>query len=200
MSKKIAHSVLDDVQAMIIGPLFVALGVTLFTKAKLVTGGTAGVAFITHYMTDVSFGTIFFLLNIPFYWLALRRMGKRFVVKTVIAVGLLSILCSVLPKFFVVDVLNPIYAAIMGGLLIGVGFLILFRHGASLGGLNVLVLYLQDRYGWRAGTVQLTLDAVILLLSSPIISPKMVGISLLGALSLNLLLIVNHRPGRYQTT
>jgi len=93
--------------------------------------------------------------------------------------------------------LNPLYAAIMGGLLCGVGLLVLFRHRASLGGINVLVLYLQERYGLRAGFVQLGLDAAILLLSVPMISVSLVAISLLGAAALNMTLAINHRPGRY---
>ena len=43
--------------------------------------------------------------------------------------------------------------------------LILFRHRASLGGFNVLVLYLQERYGWRAGLIQMGLDCSIVVLA-----------------------------------
>jgi uncharacterized membrane-anchored protein YitT (DUF2179 family) len=85
----------------------------------------------------------------------------------------------------------------MGGLLAGVGLLVLFRHQASLGGINVLVLYLQERYGLRAGVVQLCLDALILAASIPTISFRAVAISLLGAAVLNLTLAINHKPGRY---
>lgn len=46
--------------------------------------------------------------------------------------------------------LSPVLAAVVGGLLCGTGMLILFRHRASLGGLDTLVLYLQERLGWRA--------------------------------------------------
>ena len=62
---------------------------------------------------------------------------------------------------------------------------------------NVLVLYLQERFGWRAGWVQLGLDAAILLSSLVVVAPSIVALSLLGALALNLTLAVNHRPGRY---
>jgi uncharacterized membrane-anchored protein YitT (DUF2179 family) len=79
----------------------------------------------------------------------------------------------------------------------GVGLLILFRHRASLGGFNILVLYLQERRGWRAGYVQLALDCVILALSIPVISASSAAISILGAAVLNVSLALNHRPGRY---
>ena len=95
---------------------------------------------------------------------------------------------------FAMESLNPLYGATMGGLLCGVGLLVLFRHRASLGGINVLVLYLQERYGLRAGLVQLVLDASIMMLSIPMISMTSVVISLLGAAMLNLTLAVNHKP------
>ena len=81
--------------------------------------------------------------------------------------------------------------------LMGVGLLMLFRHRASLGGFNILCVYLQERFGWRAGLVQLGLDALILLLSLALVEPRAWLLSLLGTVVLNLTLAVNHRPGRY---
>jgi uncharacterized membrane-anchored protein YitT (DUF2179 family) len=75
--------------------------------------------------------------------------------------------------------------------------LILFRHRASLGGMNVLVLYLQERLGWRAGTVQMGIDALIVLGALYIADLPRVAWSVAGAVVLNLVLAVNHRPGRY---
>jgi len=88
-------------------------------------------------------------------------------------------------------------AAIAGGLLIGVGMVILFRHRASLGGINVLVLWLQERCGWRAGKLQMGLDISILLCGAFIVPPLLLAASVLGAVLLNFALAVNHKPGRY---
>lgn len=191
------HSLFEDVQALITGTLLVSLGVALLGKASLITGGTVGIAFLLHYMTGISFGKLFFAVNLPFYYLAVKKMGWTFTLKTFGAVFLLSVFSELLPLVLRVEMLNPLYAAIMGGLLCGVGLLVLFRHKASLGGINVLVLYLQERYGLRAGMVQLCLDSAILMLSISKISWTAVAISLLGAAMLNLTLAINHRPGRY---
>ncbi|GAB3551503.1 YitT family protein [Noviherbaspirillum agri] len=191
------HTLFEDIQALLTGTLLVSLGVALLGKASLITGGTVGIAFLLHYLTDISFGKLFFAINLPFYYLAVRKMGWKFTLKTFSAVFLLSAFSEMLPLVFSVDKLNTLYAAAMGGLLCGVGLLVLFRHRSSLGGINVLVLYLQERYGLRAGLVQLGLDATILLLSIPMISLTSVAISLLGAAMLNLTLAINHKPGRY---
>lgn len=191
------HTLLEDMQALLSGTLLVSLGVALVGKAGLITGGVVGLAFLMHYATGIGFGILFFLINLPFYWLALKKLGRAFVLKTFTAVALLSVLTEIIPRVLEIERVNPVYAAVTGGLLMGVGLLILFRHRASLGGLNVLVLYLQERYGWRAGIVQLVFDVAILLASVPMISAVSVGISLIGAVVLNLTLAVNHRPGRY---
>lgn len=79
----------------------------------------------------------------------------------------------------------------------GLGFLILFRHRSSLGGFNLLVLFIQERYGIRAGKVQMALDVTILLASSVFVSVTLLAISILGAIILNMILTLNHRPDRY---
>jgi uncharacterized membrane-anchored protein YitT (DUF2179 family) len=191
------HSLFEDVQALVTGTLLVSLGVALLGKASLITGGTVGIAFLVHYYTGISFGKLFFIINIPFYFLAVKKMGWTFTLKTFGAVFLLSAFSEMLPLFISLDKLNPLYAAVMGGLLCGVGLLVLFRHRASLGGINVLVLYLQERYGLRAGLVQLALDSAILMVSLPRIGMGLVAVSLLGAAMLNMILAINHKPGRY---
>lgn len=191
------HTRLEDAQALVTGTLFIALGVALFKHVGLLTGGTAGLAFLWHYATGWSFGAVFFVSNLPFYWLAWQRMGRAFTVKTFVAVALLSAFTELQPRVIAFEGLAPLYAAVMGGLLMGAGFLMLFRHRASLGGVGILALYLQDRHGWRAGKVQMAIDCAIVAAAFAIVDPARVLYSIAGAVALNLILAINHKPGRY---
>ncbi len=191
------HAWYDDALAFATGTLFIAIGVTMFTHAGLLTGGTAGLAFLAHYASGIGFGPLFFAINLPFYLLAWKAMGRSFTLKTFAAVTCLSLLTSAIPRWAGFAVLDPWFAAVAGGLLMGAGFLVLFRHHASLGGLNILVLALQKRFGWRAGWVQLGMDGAILLASLAVVEPQRILMSITGALALNLTLALNHRPGRY---
>jgi uncharacterized membrane-anchored protein YitT (DUF2179 family) len=193
------HRLHEDIQALVTGTLFVALGVVMFGHAGLLTGGTAGIAFLIHYAyaADISFSLAFFVVNLPFYVFAWRRMGAAFTLKTFAAVALLSLFTHFLPRGLAFEHLSRPLAAVLGGLLCGTGMLILFRHRASLGGLNVLVLYLQERMGWRAGKVQMAIDSLIVLGAFWVADWERVALSVLGAVVLNLTLAVNHRPGRY---
>ena len=191
------HSHAEDALALLSGTALIALAVALFQQAHLLSGGTAGVAFLLHYGTGVGFGPVFFVLNLPFYVLAWRRMDRAFLLKTMLAVALLSLLTELTPQFIRFEQVQPLYAALIGGVLLGVGFLILFRHRASLGGIGILAFYLQETRGWRAGHVQMAVDTLILLLALATTPLTQVALSVAGAAVLNLTLAINHRAGRY---
>jgi len=191
------HTVFEDAQAILTAALFIALGVAMFARAGLLTGGTAGLAFLIHYATGWRFGVVFFVINLPFYLLALRTMGWAFTVKTFCAIAAMALFTELMPLVLRFESLQPVYAGVMGGFLIGAGLLMLFRHKASLGGINILVLYLQERHGWRAGKVQMAIDCLIVLAAFALVEPWLIAVSVLGAVALNLVVAVNHRPGRY---
>jgi len=191
------HSAVEDVLAFLSAAVFAALGIAFLEHAGLMTGGTTGLALLLTYRFGLPFGAAFVLVNLPFFALALWRMGWRFTVKTAVAVLLLSAVTEFQRPLLALGAVHPAWAALVGGLLLGIALLILFRHQGSLGGLNVLVLFLQERFGWRAGWVQLALDVAILLLSLGVVAPSIVALSLIGAAALNVTLAVNHRPGRY---
>jgi uncharacterized membrane-anchored protein YitT (DUF2179 family) len=184
----------DDLQGLATGTLLAAFGVFLMQQAGLVPGGTVGIALLLHYASGVDLGAALFIVNLPFYALAWLRVGRAFTVRTALSVSLLALLSWWLPRAVTLQQIDPVLAAVLGGLLCGVGILILFRHGASLGGLNVLVLRLQDRFGWPAGKVQLLLDAAIVLGGGALAGNlRQLALSALAVLALNLVLVYNHR-------
>jgi len=193
----LSHSWAEDVLAMIIGTLLVSFGLAMFKATGLLTGSTVGLAFLIHYATQWSFGGLFFLINIPFYYLAVKRMGWPFTAKTCVAVGLVSMFTEAHANLAFMAAGNPYYVAVMGGSMMGVGLLVLFRHQTSLGGINILALYLQDSRGWRAGHLQMAFDVCIVLMSLLIVPTQATLASILGVVTMNLIIALNHRPGRY---
>ncbi|CAM2934064.1 YitT family protein [Vibrio mytili] len=192
------HSLRENLLALMLGSALVSLGVIFFSKVGLLTGGTAGLAIFLTKVSDFSFGQVFFLLNLPFYILSVKRMGWRFTINTLIAVSLVSFAVDHLHHVLEISRIAPIYAALIGGGMIGTGMLVIFRHKMSLGGFNILALFLQDRYGIRAGKVQMALDCAIVIMSLFIVDIYLIGLSVIGAVATNLILAMNHKPGRYQ--
>lgn len=191
------HSLIEDAQGLVVGTLLVALSVQLLKGAGLVTGQIAGLSLVAAYASGVGFGPIFFALNLPFYWLALRRVGWAFTLKTFSAVALLSLFTEALPHFLRFDSLQPLVGSVLAGVVAGAGLLALFRHGASLGGVGIVAFWLQDTKGIKAGWVQLGFDAVVFALAFAVIAPTTVLYSMVGAAVLNLIIATNHRRDRY---
>jgi uncharacterized membrane-anchored protein YitT (DUF2179 family) len=194
------HTSFEDAQAIVTACAFFSLGLTLLGRAHLLMGGTPGIALLITRLAQLPFGPVYFVVNLPFFWLGVRRMGWRFTLKSFSAIGLLAFATERLPLALQLDHVHPLYAAVMGGALAGVGLLMLFRHHASLGGVSILAIWLQDRFRIRAGMVQLAVDVAILVASFFLVSPATAALSVLGALALNLVLAINHKPGRYMGT
>jgi uncharacterized membrane-anchored protein YitT (DUF2179 family) len=194
---EIPHSLSEDIQALLVAPLLVGFAVLLFRQAGLLTGGTVGLAFLIHYAAGWPMGAVLFAINLPFYVFAMRAMGWEFAVKTFAAVSLLAVYTEALPGLISIRSIDPLFAAIMAGFLTGVGLLILIRHKASLGGLGVMAIYLQNTRGWPAGKVQMAADCLIVGAALLVRDPFSVGLSIVGAFALNLVIAVNHKAGRY---
>ncbi|MGV1759343.1 YitT family protein [Rhizobium sp. A22-96] len=191
------HSLVEDIQGIFSGSLVSALGLFCLSSAGLLTGSTAGVAFLLHYAIGVNFGLAFFVVNLPFFYLSLKQLGPAFTFKTFIAIALTSLLSNLQPLLFNVAHINPLWSALLGGILLGFGLLALYRHRASLGGVGILGIYLQERFGIRAGLVQLAVDLCVLAVAFAVTTPFVVICSVLGAIALNLFLAINHRSDRY---
>lgn len=200
MTDPARHSPLEDAQGIAFGAGMAAFALLILTHLGLVTGQTAGLAVLISYATGWGFGPVFFVINLPFYWLGYRRFGIGFTVKTFAAVALVSGLSLLLPGLVSFDRLDAVTGAVLFGAISGAGLLALFRHGASLGGVGIVALWLQDRTGLRAGWAQLGFDVLLFGAALLLLPWLTVAISFLGALVLNLTIAINHRRDRYIAT
>ena len=194
------HSLIEDAQGLAFGATMAAFGITLLTHLGLVTGQSAVLAVLISYATGWGFGPVFFAINLPFYALAWVRIGPRFVVKTFIAVAAMSAVVAVMPGLVQFGPVHPGMGAVLFGFISGAALLALFRHGASLGGVGIVALWLQDKTGFRAGYTQLLFDLLVFALALTLRDLPTVAWSALGALVVNLVIAINHRRDRYIAT
>lgn len=191
------YSLFEDAQGLTVAAIEAALGIHLLRAAGLVTGGTAGVALLLAYATGWGFGLVFFCINLPFYAFAYARKGLAFTIKSFAAVTAVSALAEAMAPFVPVEGIHPGVAAVLFGVVAGVGLLGLFRHASSLGGVSIIAVILQDRTGFRAGWVQLGFDLAIFAVALTMLPPDRVMWSLLGAAILNFIVAMNHRRDWY---
>ncbi|WP_211215756.1 YitT family protein [Microbacterium indicum] len=193
------HSHVENAVGLATGIVVVSLGLFLLHSGGDVTGGTAGLSLLLSYATPLPFGALFVLVNLPFFLFAVRGRGWGFILRSGFSIAAVSALSSVyaMPQVLGHLELDPFVAAIMGSVLAGVGVLVLFRHGSSLGGFNIVALILQDRFGWRAGYLLMCADTCVVALSFFVSPWPTVLASAIGAIVMNFLIALNHRPGRY---
>ncbi|MBP7339694.1 YitT family protein [Niveispirillum sp.] len=196
-SNRSHHRTYEDVAAMALGTMLVSFGTMIYAQSLLLVGSMAGLALLLHYATGAGFWLLFFLLNLPFYVLAWKRMGRGFAIRTFVAVCIVCVLTRWMSDWVAFANLNPLFATIIGGALIGTGLLILFRHRIGLGGVNILALFLQERFGVRAGYVQLAWDGLVLLGACFVLPLDRLVLSVGGAVIANMVIAMNHRPDRY---
>ncbi|WP_199902154.1 YitT family protein, partial [Azospirillum sp. B506] len=116
-----AHSVFDNLQGQLFGIVMTSFGIAILHAAGLVTGQAAGLAFVISYATGVDFGTLFFLVNLPFYFLALARIGVGFTIKSLIAVTGIAVLSGLFPSLMSFSAINPFVAAVLAGFCVEIG-------------------------------------------------------------------------------
>ena len=191
------HGAIEDAFGLLVGTLVVALGVHLLHSVHAVTGGTAGLALLLSYLVGWPFAVLYPLVTAPFLALAWRLKGRAFALRTLAMLVLVSVFTELHRLLLPVLPASDVYAIAIGNLLAGLGMLIVFRHRASLGGFNTVALIVQERYGWRAGNVQLAMDSLVLLAGLTVLPVQMVLWSAAGTVLLSLVLTVNHRPDRY---
>jgi uncharacterized membrane-anchored protein YitT (DUF2179 family) len=193
------HSYIEDAYAYLTGCAFVVLGLVWLKSAGLVTGGIAGMALLTSYIVPLPPGVLFTLMNIPFFVLASRTLGRAAIFKAIGANLLISGLALIVPWAFRLEDVNGLFAALFGGTVIGAGILILARHQVGVGGIGMLAIALQKRNGWNAGRTQLAADVLIVSSALPILGMSLdrFATSILSAAAVAGVLIVFHKPGRY---
>ncbi|MFD2611721.1 YitT family protein [Paenibacillus gansuensis] len=163
------------------GCIVTAAGLLLLKHAHLLTGGTAGLSLTLHYVSGFAFAPLFFLINLPFYYFSLRRLGLPFTISTLVSVTFLSLITGLdryLPPFPV----PPAIGAILGGALIGLGVSVLFSHRSSLGGANILALYLDKKYQWNPGYTVFLFDTSVVLCGLYGVTPEQAVYSVLSVL------------------
>lgn len=155
--------------------LFLNLLACLFTAAafnyliipnQILSGGLTGITIVIDHFTGLGVGLLYFVLNIPIFIFAYKELGKRFILYSAFAVVAVSIFIDFLPSMPTFVTEDPMLAAIYGGMMIGVAVVLWIRTGGSGGGMDIVSIILNKRYGYSVGQVSLILNAVVILLST----------------------------------
>ena len=163
--KQSARAWLIDILAILSGSALVAAGLVLFTiPNNIAPGGVSGLATALAYITPLTVGVWTLGLNVPLIALAWWKLGFRPLLKTIVTTLLLSVFIDVFGLLLPVYTNNVLLAAVLGGVLFGVGMGIIFVRGASTGGTDLISLLLNRAFpNLSVGSLLLIVDAVVVI-------------------------------------
>ena len=171
---------------LISGTLLMACSTAMFLLPnQLSTGGFSGIGTIAYYFFNIPVGTAMLVLNLPLFFIAFFRIGKRFLFKSIVGTILLSVFIDVLENF------NPVtndrfLACIYGGILTGIGTSLILKANASTGGsdlLSYVVRSYNDKF--KSGDLIIFVDSIIIFLN--ILFFKEIEIGLYSAIAIYLM-------------
>ena len=162
-----------DFFVCLLGTLIYAVSINYFVEPMdFVPGGVTTLAIIVHHFVPfIGIGAFVFLMNIPLFLLAFRKLGVWFVLKTAGVAGLLALSIDLVDYLFSKFHLRysgdeKILAAIFGGIICGVGIGLVFTRGVTTGGTDIIVRLLKLRFPHLSvGKLVLIVDFTVILLA-----------------------------------
>lgn len=134
-----------------IGAIMMALGIEVFLVPNMIMdGGIVGISIILFNLTGIKLGVFIFLLNIPFFFVGYKQIGKTFAFSTVFGITVLSLATSYFHHVaaFTDDML---LATVFGGMVLGAGVGLVIRYGGALDGSEILAILLNKKFPFSVG-------------------------------------------------
>ena len=152
-----------------VGSFIMAAGFVYFVSPyKLAPGGVYGIAIVLHYLLNTPIGLVGIAIDIPLTIIAIKVLGPKFGVKTVVGFVLLSAWISLLEFTWGYKPLvegDPLLSSIFGGLLIGFGLGLIFKSKASSGGSDIVAMIINKYTKIPLGQLMIAVDAAIVMIS-----------------------------------
>ena len=165
--------------------LMITLGLMLYTFGwtmfllpyQIVTGGVTGIAAIIFYATKIPIQNSYFIINLVLILIALKILGFKFMVKTVYAILVLSVLLWATQKYMIgtdgkmMQVLGPgqdFMSLIIGCSMTGTALAIVFLNNGSTGGTDIVAAIVNKYHNISLGRVLIFVDLIIIGSTIPI--------------------------------
>ncbi|HZH62801.1 MAG TPA: YitT family protein [Metabacillus sp.] len=145
-----------------IGAVLMAVGLEIFlVPNQVIDGGIVGISIILSHLLGIKLGLFIFLLNIPFFFIGYKQIGKTFALSTLFGIAVLSITTALLHPVpaFTEDVL---LATVFGGIILGIGVGIVIRYGGSLDGTEILAILANKKLPFSVGEIIMFFNIFIL--------------------------------------
>lgn len=161
-SGSIALKLLRRLVFLTFGAMLMAVGLEIFlVPNKIIDGGITGISIMVSHITDVPLGIFLTLFNLPFLFMGYKQIGKTFALSTLYAVLVMSIGTYFLHPVAPITI-DPLLAAVFGGILLGVGVGLVIRSGGSMDGTEIVAILITKRTPFSVGEIVMFINVFIL--------------------------------------
>lgn len=147
---------------MTLGASLVSIGLEIFlVPNKIIDGGIVGISIISSALSTIPIGVFLLLLNLPFLVLGYKQIGKTFALSTLYSVLIMSIGTTLLHPVPPLTI-DPLLAAVFGGIILGIGVGMVIRSGGSLDGTEIVAILLSKKSAFSVGEIVMFINVFIL--------------------------------------
>lgn len=173
--------VLKQGMAVLCGNFIIAVGVSFFIiPLNILSGGVAGIAIAIKPIFHIEPTVVINVLTITLFLLGVVVLGKKFALKTVISAIVYPLFITLLNNFGneMLITENRILASIYAGVCIGVGIGLVYRVGASTGGMDIPPLVINKYTGIALPTLVMCIDGATVIIGASVygIEAAMIGL------------------------
>ncbi|MGE8206428.1 YitT family protein [Heyndrickxia sp. NPDC080065] len=143
------------------GAIIMGVALELFLVPNdLLDGGIVGISIILSYLSGLKLGLVIFILNIPFFYIGYKQIGKTFALTTLYGITIMSITTALLHPIhsFTEDLL---LVTVFGGIILGFGVGLVIRFGGSLDGTEILAILLNKKLPFSVGEIIMFFNLII---------------------------------------
>ncbi|MBE6185359.1 YitT family protein [Bacillus ginsengihumi] len=144
-----------------IGAIIMGVSLELFlVPNQILDGGITGISIILSHLTGFKLGVFIFILNLPFFYIGYKQIGKTFAITTLYGITIMSITTVLLtPVHVFTD--DLLLCTVFGGIILGVGVGIVIRFGGCLDGTEALAILLNKKLPFSVGEIILFVNLFI---------------------------------------
>ena len=160
--KEIFWAILRKMFFLTLGPFIAAFALEVFlVPNNIIDGGIVGISIILSYLTKLNLGLLIFVINISFFLLAFSKIGKKFVIQTFYAIGMLSLFLNMFSMYNHPVSNDLLLSTVFGGIVLGTGVGLVLKNEGSLDGTEIMSLVLSKKFGFSVGEWIMTFNIFI---------------------------------------
>jgi uncharacterized membrane-anchored protein YitT (DUF2179 family) len=145
-----------------LGAIIYTAGLDLFlVPNNIIDGGVIGISLMLQYLLGIPFSVLVVLLNLPFFYIGYRRLGKGIALSATYAIFVVAVCSHIFTRMTPVSK-DPFLATIYGGIIIGIGVGIVIRSGGSTDGSEIMAIVLDNKTSFSVGELVLFMNIFIM--------------------------------------